>query len=445
MKAEHECLDAIIIGGNVRGLVTSYLLGSLGFRAALIEQGPRVGGADASFTAADGSLFEYGMHVLDDMRSEVATRLFTHVVDGEVNRVRLRRGLVMRGHLFPYAPLPAEMPAELRAMLPADELHDDLIDELPTRARLSECYGRQYADLIFDEVLPSYPSEHRHTHFGIDKAELLTNIYPWFFPRAGRSVRSGDASREFHYRKRGDEGQHILYPKQGGFGGFIEGFLRKLDTLRVEVMTSAPMVPEIDHDTHSFRSITVGGRRLRAEKYFWAGPWPQLCSIFDLPCQEVATDRILIGSFRLDRPAISEFHEILFGDPAAQVNRVYFPALFRRTDEALMQVEFAAPVLEDQPTDPEYWRERWLADLRRIGILDASHRVEMFDFKTRPMHFNGYGMEGERLRDADPSLLHLRSNVHPVVPSMANLNLNAHVPRTVELVAAVMSGASSAR
>jgi hypothetical protein len=54
------------------------------------------------------------------------------------------------------------------------------------------------------------------------------------------------------------------------------------------------------------------------------------------------------------------------------------------------------------------------------------------------MHFNAYGMEGVPLRDADPSLVQPDSNLHPVAPSMANWNLNTHVPRTVEQVTRVV-------
>lgn len=60
------------------------------------------------------------------------------------------------------------------------------------------------------------------------------------------------------------------------------------------------------------------------------------------------------------------------------------------------------------------------------------------------MHFNGYGAEGEALRDADSALLKRDSNVHPVVPSMANLNLNRYVPRAVRDVTALLAARGDA-
>ena len=70
-----------------------------------------------------------------------------------------------------------------------------------------------------------------------------------------------------------------------------------------------------------------------------------------------------------------------------------------------MQVEYAFPKAEAWSIDPDHWRTLWLADLRRLGILQADHHVDEFDFKTFCLHYNAFGMEGEALRDADPAVL----------------------------------------
>ena len=45
------------------------------------------------------------------------------------------------------------------------------------------------------------------------------------------------------------------------------------------------------------------------------------------------------------------FREILVGDPEIPIYRISFPGLFRRSDEPLMQVEFAFPAEIDQVQD----------------------------------------------------------------------------------------------
>jgi len=440
MKEATEHVDAVVVGANIRGLVTCHVLDSLGYRVVLLDRSPRVGGADGSFVTAGGTTFDFGMHVLDFQRSALATRLFTEVSSGAVHKTLLRRGIALRGHVMPYAPRPADMPEELRAMLPGDDIDDRLSAEPPTRENLARYYGRQFVDLIFDEVLPSFPCEARHLAFGVDESELMPNIYPWLFPRASRPSSVGDESRRFHDLLRAGVEQYVLYPKSGGFSGFAHAFVDSFDKTRVEVLCGAGDVHvEVEPGTHRAKWVSAADRRFHADHYFWAASWPGLCKVLDVPCQNVATDRISLGSIVLDRAATTDYHEILVGDPRCSINRVYFPAGFRHTDEPILQIEFAYPAAEPRSDDPEWWRTQWLDDLRYLGLID-DHKIVEFDFKNFPLHFNAYGMEGERLRDADPALIAPTSNIYPVVPSMANLNLNRHVPRTVAYVASVLAG-----
>ncbi|HSG64177.1 MAG TPA: NAD(P)-binding protein [Gammaproteobacteria bacterium] len=435
-----EELDAVVIGASTRGLIATYLLSVLGYRAVLLEKAPFVGSGDGSFQLSDGTWFDLGMHVLDEMRSPIATRLFRHVVGQNVNRLKLKRAIVLRNHIMPYAPEPGAMPNEIRRLLHPGELVDDIGDELPTRARLAQHYGPGFADLIYDEVLPSYPTEHRHLTFGVDEAELLVNIYPWFFPRARRTPKHGDISRAFHDRLRSGIDQYILYPLDGGFGGFARGFVKNFDRSRIEVLTGASDVEILPATSrHRIDHVKALGRAFRARHYFWASGWPDLCRLLGVPCQNPATDRIVLGSFKLNEPVVTQYHEILVGDPRHEINRVSLPGAFRGSSHALVQVEFAFPSADSRPLDGDSWQSKWVQSLRELGVLKASHRVEIFDFKSRPLHFNGYGMEGVRLIDADPHLIDAESNVRPIVPSMSNLNLNAHVPLDVAYVTNVLA------
>jgi hypothetical protein len=411
----------------------------------LVERSTSLGGSDGSFLTTGGAPFDHGLHVLDRDRSRVTTDLFTNAVDGAVHAVELRRGIVLRGHVLPYTPPVEALPPELRSLIPHDVLTDDVGDDLPSRERLAPCYGRGFADLIYDEVLPSFPSEARHLDFGVDEARLLVNIYPWFFPRAARLEVSSDESRAYHDLLRTGTPQTVLCPTGRPFGAFAEAFASKLDPERVEVAAGADdLHVEVRPGTHTIEWVRAAGRRFRAPHYLWAGGWSQLCALLGLPCQHAATDRVLLGSFVLDRTARSEHHELLVGDPSLLVNRVHLPGLFRGTGEALLQVELAVPVADERyGANAEWWRQRWVADLTRLGLLDARHRVVEFDFRAITTHFNGFGAEGEPLRDADPALVRADSNVVPLAPSMANLNLNRWVPRVIEQVSALIAGSGA--
>jgi glycine/D-amino acid oxidase-like deaminating enzyme len=440
-----EHVDAVVVGGTIRGLVSAYVLGSLGYHTVLVHGAPTLGGADGSFVTSKGNVFDNGFHVLDEGRSPLTTRLFVHALGGHVRRMTLRRSIVLRGHVLDYAAAPRELPEELRSMLPGDELVDDIGDDTPTRADLARCYGADFADLILDEVLASYPTEVRHRAFGVDESLLLTNIYPWFFPRADRASPGADESRVFHDQLRSGRPQTILYPAEGGFGRFARSLADLCDPNLVEVVTAATDLDvKVEPGTSRVDHVEAAGRRFDADRYFWGGGWAPYCRTLGIACQDVITDRVVVGSFRLDRPANADGHEILVGDPRFHINRVQFPSALRGSDDALMQVEFAVPVHDDSWTlDSAEWRTRWWDDLTQLGLLDAGHRALDFEFRSFEMHFNGFGAEGEPLRDADPTSVPADTNLLALAPSMANLNLNRYVPQVVADVVAAVSETGS--
>jgi|GEM_PF-1472441 len=431
-----ENVDAVVIGGNLAGLVSAWLLGELGYRTVLLERSKKLGGVNASFEVADGTTFDMGMHVLDYMRSPVTTRLFSRMAGDNLRRTRLRRAMVLRGQILPYAPEPAQMPDDLRSLLAGESLVDDIGTALPARERLAAIYGPGYADLIYDEVLPSYRCEYRHKQLGVDEARLLTNIYPWFFPRAERPVTGVGESRSFHDRLRRGEAQYVLYPARGGFAGFARAFAEGLDRRYVETVTDIPDLHlELEPGTHSVRRIDAGGRRLAADHVFWAANWAGLCKLLALPCRNLATDNLLLGSFLFDRPAISDYNEIIVGDPALHLDRISFPGKFAQTDAPQLQVEFAFPAAGPElPLEAAHWRGVWRDELQQLGLIDKDHRLESFDFRNFRMHFNSFGAEGVPHEEADPTLLRADSNIVPVAPSVLNRNLNASVPRYLEAV-----------
>ena len=426
--------DVLVIGANLRGLTSAYIAAQLGHKVIVLERAPRAGGADGTFPTAEGDLFDHGLHLLDFERSVAATRLMTHAVQGQVRRFTLERGMVLRGETMPYAPTRDQMPASVQALLKDGDLVDDIGDAPPTRANLARCYGEGYANFVLDEVLPSMRTEVRHLEFGVSEEKLLPNVYPWFFPRAERELGTGDHSRRYHDRLRVGIAQDVLYPVEGGFAGFANGLMARIEELDGEVVLGAGDV-ELDWEegSHQVREVRAAGRTFVSEQVFWAAAWAPLCKLVGIPVQNTATDRMVLGSFRLDREPTTDYHEILVGDPTIPINRVSMVGKIRDDGSPLLQIENAFPLAADDPIDAPHWQAAWTDALRRIGVI-TDHKIEAFDFKTFPMHFNAYGMEGEALVDADPSLIDPNANLFPVSPSMANWNTNTYIPRVIREV-----------
>ena len=423
--------DAIVVGGNVAGLTIAYLLGHLGYDTMLVDRAPTLGGTDSSFTIDSGARFDIGLHALDFMRSEVVTKLFLHVIDGQVHKVRRRRAIVLRNHQIPYNSPAAEWPEELRSMLPKGEIVDTLGGEPPTRENLARYYGREFVDFVFDEVQRSYPSEMRHLEFGVPEHELLTNTYPWFFPRASRETPDGNVSRGYHDKKRrGDSEEWYLYPKEGGFGRFAEAFGEELTAAGVEVKTAVrDLDAVIDPQSKTCTHVLVEGRELTADRVFWCGPVGLLAGKLGMDVPD-KPDQFVLGSFHFEKKLRSDFSELLVGDPEHPINRASFPGVLSGSGQPLVQLEFAFPRADTSwPRDGDAWRERWLDSLDRLGIATRDNPLRGYDFKTFPILYNCYGIEGEPMPEVDFSDIPPTSNLRPVLPSIRNININTRVPQ----------------
>lgn len=441
-EKSNEEFDALVVGGNIAGLALAYWLGQYGYRTALIEKAPRLGGIDGSFRNRNGRVFDFGLHALDYMRSELTSKLFEHVVDGRAHRIQRRRGIVLRNHLIDYnAPL-AEWPAELRELLPEGELVDELGAEPPTREGLARYYGQAFADLIYDEALPSYPADTRHLAFGVEPWQLLSAIYPWFFPRARRQSVAINKSRSYQDRVRERLGDQMLYPDEGGFGTFAMGFRRKLENVGVEICAGLPDL-QFEMDGSTVECVSFSGRRLHAPRVYWcAGPAP-LCRVLDMPAPP-APDRFVLGSFEFAQPISCDFTELLAADPSHAINRISFPGKLALDRDDRVQIEFSHPGDSDAYGETaEYWLETWLSSLRRLGIVGADNEVADFDLKPVTMLYNSFGVEGRPVSDVEVEFdVAAESNLRPVMPTLRKVNINTRIPMYLEYLAKDLAGTS---
>jgi hypothetical protein len=443
--AQHptENCDAIVVGGNVAGLFVAYMLGQLGYSTKLLEKQPVLGGMDRSFTNRNGRSFDFGLHVLDSLRSDVVTKLFRHVVDNEVHETERRRGIVLRNHVIPYNAVAGDWPEELRELLPDHDLVDEVGDAKPTRRTLARYYGEGFADMIFDEVLASYPSETRQLEFGVEESQLITHIYPWFFPRARLAPVNSNLSRQYHDRKRAGAKEVFLYPRQGGFGGFAEGFRRKLHEIGVEVLTDIPDLHfEMQPAKQRVSRITAQGRQLYAPRVFWCAPGGILCRLLSIDVEDLKPDQFVLGSFEFSRPVDCDYHELILGDPQHLFNRMSFPGKIGRTEDNLCQLEFSYPrhAPGEFVTDERFWKEKWLASLRKMGIVDGANEPVDFDLKTVPLVYNCYGVEGKKQPDFEIGELHPESNLRPVLLSVNNININTRIPQFLRYLTDELGG-----
>jgi hypothetical protein len=435
-----ERFDAIVVGGNLAGLVTTHVLSSWGFRTALVERAPRVGGVDGSFQNANGRWFDFGLHALDELRSELVTRFFESTLGGAVHRLERHRAIVLRGELVPYNVYAKDWPEALRALLlygGERPLVDDIGAAAPTRERLARCYGNGFADLIYDEVLPSYPADQRHAQLGVAAEKLLVNIYPWFFPRSERERVALNASRIYQDAVREQPCETMLYPDAGYFGAFPEAIAERCRAQGAELLLGAADL-RVDYRTATRRveSVRARGRELAAPRVYWCAPPAALCELIGEPIPNATPDTFVLGSFEYDRPVRCDYSELIVGDPEHRLNRVSFPGKLALGEDNLVQCEFAFPTAAPGwSAKPAEWLADFALSLARLGIVDARARITDSSLKLVPIFYNVYGAEGRELPPLDfSSALGEGSNLRPVLPTYQKVNINTRVPQIVQFL-----------
>ena len=434
-----QAVDAIVVGGNLAGLFFADTLAGWGFRTVLVERSAKLGGWDRSFENRLGSRFDLGVHALAYRRSELVTRFFEEVLDHAVRKVDVRRAIVLRGHVIPYHVEADQWPDALRALLPAGEIVDDLGTDEPTRERLGRIYGPAFADLIFDEVLASYPAERRHLELGVPESKLLTNIHPWFFPRARRPDEKEAVGGRFQDRiRRGELPEQALYPAAGYFGAFPEALERRLRERGAEVIAGADdLALDFDGQTGQVRAVVAGGRRLSADRVYWCGSSSDLyCQLGQQPpVAELSPDRFVLASLELEQPVRGDWTEILVADPEHWIDRISFRGHFAGLPNRFVQLEFAYPAADTRFEGKEAdWLERCTRSLVQLGILQPENTVQDFDLKVVPVLYNAFGIEGQAM----PELLFdlpLDSNLRPVLPTLKKVNINTRLPEYLRFLA----------
>lgn len=386
-------VENLIIGAGLVGSITAWILAQHGKTGALLERNTDPGGVNGSFADPDGNWFDHGRHVINADRSDFTSNFFRQVLgDTGVREFDLQRGIFVKGHLIPYAAPPELWPDEIKNRL-------KLNSEIPgvhlgsTRAEFAQAYGVWFADLVFDEMMQAYPILMWKREHGMPEEKLLDWLFPWFFPRTHLEQRPdsvnelgvySDESRLYHYERRHAEppAEPVLYPAgDGGYAAWIHAMLAAAGKSFSILTGLADIQADIDLQTLEVRSVTAGGQNYTADNVYWCAPLPVLCKYAGWPLPKGEPQWELMGSFTFNEPVNSEYHEILFADPAHKIRRINFPGLF--TDNCpsrTLQVEFTTLGAEVH-RDPEEWRKEWLDSLRRLGIINQGTEPKYFDFK----------------------------------------------------------------
>lgn len=383
----------LVVGAGLAGSTTAWILARQGYDGLILEKSEDPFGANGSFRDREGNLFDYGRHVLDANRSDFTANFFRVTQDDRVRRCSLRRGIVVDGHLMPYAASPEEWPRDLRDRLDIDPTASP-VRPGSSREAFADAYGEAFADLIFEDMIAAIPVLQWLKEHGTLEEELLRWIYPWFFPvtsleaepdpRREKGVWSAESRRYHHRVRHEDRDEEVLYPADNGYANWVRSLLSTA-TQRLDLRTGQRDITfDFDPDTGRLRAVHTEGDSYNPERVFWCAPAPVLARSLGRDCPDGQPQVGVLGSFAFEEPIDTDYHEILFADPDHLIKRMSVREYLEGASQSrTLQVEFLYP-RGDYDLAPDQWQRRWLRSLRELGLVSSGNVLRNMDFKRIP-------------------------------------------------------------
>ena len=384
-------VDNLIVGGGFAGCITAWILSAERMQAVLLEKGGSTAGMSGSFQDPHGNSFDYGRHVLNYGRTDLATQFFELTLGNQVRKFRLERGLLLRGELIGYAAPLADWPAEFRQQirLAADSPQVRVGSK---RKEFAAAYGSWFADFVFDDVVSAFPTLLWRRERGTPEEELLDWIFPWFFPLSDREAPPDEdaergvfsaESRRYHYDTRHRDGETVLFPAGGrGFGQWLEAMIEQ-STPQVDVRAElGDLGFEFRPGTCRLDAVHTAETTYRPRHVFWCAPLPILCQAFNWELPSGEPQSFLLGNFTFERPLDVEYHEVLGGDPNHRINRISFPGrIGGQPQPTTLQIEHLNLTSNVALQGDDEWLSEWEQSLRKTGLVAGDNRVLHADLK----------------------------------------------------------------
>ena len=425
--------SVIIFGGGLSGLVAANICSQYGIKSLLVENTNLLGGGNKSLKDKEGNIFDYGYHALDYNRSLTTTKFFKKVLKNNYRKFKLKRGIILKDHLFPYNEKINNWPKELRILFPK-KLTNDAIKGKLNRKKISKVFGKKFTNLAYEEILRSYPSINWSLKNGGKEEDFFSLVYPWFFPRTKKINQRKSEWDVFHDKMRNDLNHFVLYPKKGGFGSFVESIYDNINQKYCKIIKNAKNIEfNIQSKTKKISSVKINGKVCVADTYFWCNSPISLCKILDIKIKEKIgrPQQIVFGNFVLKNKIKSRFHEILVGSNQHKINRISFPGKIANNNNKLIQVEYSFPLTATK-YDKTALKKSWINSLKILGIIHKQDQIKKFTFIKEIRGFVTKHNSDE-LRNFYKKMMHGKIGDNIIIPSF-NLgpeNINRIVPDVI--------------
>jgi protoporphyrinogen oxidase len=348
----------LIIGAGVTGLSFASHLSDPNY--LICEAAGEIGGYCRT-VRRDGFVWDYSGHFFHFRHPEIERELVDAIGPGRVRRVVKDSRIYYAGRLIDY-PFQRNI-----HQLPEAEFLECLRDlfQRPSAAagNFHEMLVAKFGRGISDKFLAPYNEK----VYATDLARLDVDAMGRFFPHANAEdiVRGLAAPLNESYNA------SFTYP-EGGAVDYIQALARGVETERI--LLGEPVL-EIDLRTKTARTSK---REIRFEYLLSSAPFPRLLEACRVPFDRAAYthNQVLVYNLGFDAKGPRGIHWIYYPQRDVCFYRVGFYDNIFDTPRMSLYVELGYPsdaVLDAARIDAT--RDRVLADLRKVGVLDGQQLV----------------------------------------------------------------------
>ncbi|MBL8787924.1 MAG: FAD-dependent oxidoreductase [Deltaproteobacteria bacterium] len=205
--------------------------------------------------------------------------------------------------------------------------------------------------------------------YATDLATLDVDAMGRFFPHADIA----DIIRNFRQADNASYNAHFTYP-EGGAIQYVHALAKDLDPQRILLGEKVTAI-----DLRQKVATTSKGRQIRYEQLISSAPFPALLAMTGLAWDPTlyTANKVLVFNLGFDRKGPTEPHWIYYAARDLVFYRVGFYDNIFGADRMSMYVEIGLPADAANPSADEIegYRERVLADLAKVGVVDGHHLV----------------------------------------------------------------------
>ncbi len=361
-----ESVQTLIVGAGVSGLATAAALPGTDY---LVLEADREIGGYCKTVKRDGFVWDYSGHFFHFKHPEIEAWLRARMGDQEIRVVAKKTFIDIDGHTI-------DFPFQKNIhQLPQQDFIDCLYDLYFARTGTTPAPETNFKEMLYGRfgrsIAERFLIPYNEKLYACDLATLDRDAMGRFFPHADLT----DIIRNMKAADNASYNSTFTYPA-GGAIEYVKAIASAVEPGRI-ALEEALLSIDVPN-----RVARTSKRSIRYERLVSSAPFPRLADIAGVPHDRDAFtwNKVLVFNLGFDRKGKKDVHWVYYPSRDVTFYRIgYYDNIFD-TDRLSLYVEVG--FAKDAPVDVDATREKVLADLKRVGVIEdhklvAHHSVVM--------------------------------------------------------------------